>query len=150
MDDTTGAGARPLQATVAFGLVLVAAACVLAFTAMIPLQIGPTLADSRQAAAAAHLSLAALQHELVVVSVVLVAAGVVVAGLLVLFAMRFRTGRPRARIAVVLLTLLLVLSLNLPLMLTAVVLAVADVLMFLRPVAAWLRAAEAERAVARR
>jgi hypothetical protein len=145
-----GGPVRPRAADVAFGLVLGAAAAVLILAATIPMQISPTVDSSRAAASAQHLSVAALQHELVVVSVFLVAVGAVLAGLLVLFAFRFRGGHRRARIGVIVITLVLVASLDVPLILTAVVLVVADVLMFVQPVATWLRAVAPARALKRR
>lgn len=150
MQQATGAAARPRAADVAFALMLAAAASVLIQAVAVPLQIGPTVAGAKEEAAAQHLSVAALQHELVVVSIVLVAAGVVVAGLIALCAFRLRSGHRAARVGAIALALVLIASLDVPLILTALVLAAAIVMTFLRPVAAWLKAVAPDRALRRR
>jgi heme/copper-type cytochrome/quinol oxidase subunit 2 len=150
MADDTGTIRRPRMADVAFGLTLAVAAAVLVIAGLVPAQIAPTIDRSRSAANAQQVDVPALQHGLVLLSVVLIVVGVVVAGLLVLFAFRVRGGHRRARIGVVVITVLLIASLDVQLIVAAVVLAVADVLMFLPPVAEWLRAVAPKRALRRR
>jgi hypothetical protein len=145
MPQGAAATPRPRAADIAFGLVLTAAACILVFGLMVPFQVGPALDRSRAEAEAHHVPLAALQQQLVVVAIVVVAVAVVLAGLLVLFAFRFRAGRRSARGWLVALTVVLVLTLYAPALLAAVLVLVADVLVFLRPVSEWLRAAERAR-----
>lgn len=147
MDEDRSAITRPRSADVAFGLTLAAAAAVLVLSALVPTQIGPTIARSRASAVANGVSVTALQHGLVLLSITFVVIGVVVAGLLVLFAFRVHSGHRRARIGLVVITLLLVATLDVQLILAAVVLAVADVLMFLPPEASWLRSVAPKRAL---
>jgi hypothetical protein len=150
MDDDTETVARPRLADVAFGLTLAVAAAVLVIAALVPTQIGPTIERSRSAANAQQVDIAALQHGLVLLSVVLIVVGVVVAGLLVLFAFRVHGGHRRWRAGIIVITVLLIASLDVQLIVAAVVLAVADVLMFLPPVSGWLRAVAPKRALRRR
>ena len=150
MTDDIEAIARPRMADVAFWLTLAVAAAVLVLAALVPTQIAPTIDQSRDAAVAQKVSVPALQHGLVLLSVTIVALGVVVAGLLVLFAFRVHGGHRRARIGIVIITLLLIASLDAQLILAALVLVAADVLMFLPPTAAWLRSVAPKRALRRR
>lgn len=150
MDEDLEATRRPRSADVAFGLTLAVAAAVLVIAGLVPTQIGPTIARSRGTANAQQVDLVALEHGLVLLSVVIVAVGVVVAGLLVLFAFRVRSGHRGARIGIVVITVLLIASLDVQLIVAAVVLVAADVLMFLPPVAGWLRAVAPKRALRRR
>ena len=145
MPQSTGVAPRPRAADIAFGLALTAAACILVFGLMVPFQIGPALERSRSEAAANDVSLDVLRQQLVVVAVVVVSVAVVLAGLLVLFAFRFRSGRRSARVWLVVLTFVLVLTLYVPALLAAALMVVVDVLVFLRPVSEWLRAAERAR-----
>ncbi|MBW4042153.1 MAG: hypothetical protein HIU86_08500 [Acidobacteria bacterium] len=147
MDEDIDVIARPRSADVAFGLTLAAAAAVLVVSALIPTQIGPTIAQARAGAVANGVSVAALQHGLVLLSITFVVIGVVVTGLLALFAFRVHRGHRRARIGIVIITVLLAATLDGQLILAAVVLAVADVLMFLPPVASWLRSVAPKRAL---
>lgn len=149
MDDEV-ASARPRAADIAFALTLIAAAVVLVVAALVPTQIAPTIARSRDQAKAQEVDLAALEHGLVMLSVVIVVVAAVVAALLVLLAFRVRRGRSRSRIGIVIVTILLVASLDLQLLLAALVLAVADVLFFSPPVARWLRATAPMGALPRR
>lgn len=141
---------RPRMADVAFGLTLAVAAAVLVLAALVPTQIAPTIEQSRAEAKAQQVDVSALQHGLVLLSITLIVLGVIVAGLLVLFAFRVRSGHRRARVGIVVITVLLIASLAEQLIVAALVLVVADVLMFLPPVAGWLRAVEPKRALRRR
>lgn len=147
MDEGSTAITRPRSADVAFWLTLAAAAAVLVLSALVPTQIGPTIEQSRSDAVANGVSVPALQHGLLLLSITFIAIGVIVAGLLVLFAFRVHGGHRRARIGIVVITVLLIATLDLQLILAAVVLAVADVLMFLPPTASWLRSVAPKRAL---
>lgn len=139
MTDAAGA-VRPRGLDVAVGLCLVAAAVAVVFAALVPFQIGPAIDQERQTAGVTRAQLTQLQQALTTVSVVAIALVVVWAALLVVFALRLRAGRRRARIGVVVLTALALLPLNAQALLVVVLLVVADVLLFRRPVATWLRA----------
>jgi hypothetical protein len=149
MEQTTDVVGRPRAADIAFGLVLTAALCVLVFAAMVPFQVSSTVDSERQAAAAKKLSSATLEQTLTTVAVIAVVIALLYAALLVLFAFRLRQGRRRARIVLAVLTVLALAPLNVPGLLVCVVLIVADVFAFQRPVSQWLRTTELTRARSR-
>jgi hypothetical protein len=142
-------GARPRIADVAFGLMIVAAACVLAFAAALPLQLDATVDRERRAAAARQLSAGSLEETLLGVVIVAAAIALLYTAALVWTAFRFRSGHRRARIAMIVLTVLALAPFNVQAVIVAVLLAVADVLAFRRPVSDWLRTAEIARARSR-
>jgi hypothetical protein len=140
---------RPRNADGPFGLMLVAAAAVLVFAAMLPLQLSSTVDSERRAAAAKQLSSASLEDTLRTLVIAAIVVAVLYAAALVWTAFRFRAGRRRARIVMIVLTVLALAPFNVQGVLVAVVLVVADVLAFRRPVSEWLRGAELTRARAR-
>jgi chromate transport protein ChrA len=147
---TSAATTRPRAAEIAFGLALTVAACVVVFAAMLPFQVGSTVDRQRQAEAAKQVSSASLEQTLTVIAVTAVVIAVVYAALLVLFALRFRQGRRRARIGFIVLTVLALAPFNGQALLVCALLIVVDVLAFLRPVSEWLRSTELTRARAAR
>jgi hypothetical protein len=140
---------RPRIADVPFGLMLAAAVAVLVFAAMLPLQLASTVDTERRAAAAKQLSSASFEDTLRSLVIAAVVVAVLYAAALVWTAFRFRAGRRRARIVMIVLTVLALAPFNVQGVLVAVVLVVADVLAFRRPVSEWLRSAEVTRARAR-
>jgi hypothetical protein len=137
---------RPRLVDAAFGLVVTAGVCVLAFAVLILFQVNPTVDREQQAAAARRVSAASLEQTLLVVALIALAIAVVYVALLVWMGLRLRAGHRRARVWLLLLTVLAVVPLNLQGLLVAVVLAVAEVLAFRRPVTEWLQRVERERA----
>lgn len=141
---------RPRIADVPFGLMLVAAVCVLVFAAMLPFQIGSTLDAERREAAAKKLSSASFEETLRNFVIAAVIVAVLYTAVLIWTALRFRAGRQQARIVMILLTVLALAPFNLQGLLVAGLLVVADVLAFRRPVSEWLRSTELLRARAHR
>jgi hypothetical protein len=140
---------RPRSVDVSFRLMLVAGVCVLGFAAMLPFQLGSSVDRGRREAAAKQLSAASLEDTLRALVIAAVVIAVVYAALLAWTAYRFRAGRRRARVAMIVLTVVALAPFNAQALLVAVVLVVADVLAFRKPVSEWLRGAELRRARAR-
>jgi hypothetical protein len=149
--DSVAREGRPRLAEVAFALVCVAGLCAVVFAAVLPLQIGRVVDAERAAATKAGTSIAEFEQQLVVGVIVACAITAVFTGLLIWQAFRFRAGRPQGRFWIVVLTALALVPILLTpaTVLTVVVLAVADLLMFLPVVSAWLRRSESARSRAR-
>ena len=128
---------RPLAAQVAFGLVMAAAAASALLGLSPLLQIGTNVAAAqRRDPGAPH---EAVASAVIGITAALVAVAVVFAVALLVFGLRFRGGRPRARIVLVVLSVLSLAPLSASALLVTAVLVVADVLMFRPSVTAWLR-----------
>jgi len=140
---------RPRIADVPFGLMLVAAACVVGFAAMLPFQLGSTVDRERRTAAAQQFSSAAFEDTLRNFVITALIIALLYVAVLVWTAFRFRAGSRRARIVMVVLTVLAFAPFNVQGVLVGIVLIVADVFAFRKPVSEWLRAAEVRRLRAR-
>lgn len=141
--------ARPRAIDAAFALVIGAAACAVVFAALLPLQIDDAVVRQSEAAAAAGVGLEALERQLTEFVVTQTIVLVLFAAVLVWSAFRIRAGRRRFRVVLIVLTVIAIAPLNGQALLVAALLLVADVLVFRRSSSAWMRAADAARAMRR-
>jgi formate/nitrite transporter FocA (FNT family) len=141
--------ARPRAVDAAFALLLTAGACVVVFTAMLPFQIGATVARQQQAAEARGLSTDSLEQTLIqfVVAEMIIAALFV--GALVWTAFRIRAGRRRFRIVLIFLVVLSLVPANGQAVLVALLLVITLVLVFRRASSDWMKTMDAARAAVR-